>query len=112
MLHTLQKIYKIYITSESVVAVRLSPPRNMGASDSGVMCFIERVHTMFTNTKFTKKHAPLFMDEYRFDGEMLISYSFLKPYILNDDSIPKKTLIALDVFQVPKEDLRTRKYKT
>jgi hypothetical protein len=67
---------------------------------------------MFANTKFTKKHAPIFADEYRFDGEKLVSYTFLKPYILNDDSVPKKTLIALDVFQVPQEDLKTNRYKT
>ncbi|NOS83767.1 MAG: hypothetical protein HOP31_01400 [Ignavibacteria bacterium] len=67
---------------------------------------------MFANTKFSKKHAPLFMDQYRFDGEKLLSYSFLKPYILNDDSIPKKTLIAIDTFQVPAEDLKTNRYKT
>jgi hypothetical protein len=37
-----KKIYKIYITSESVLAVRLAPSCNWDASDSGVMFFIER----------------------------------------------------------------------
>ncbi len=57
---------------------------------------------MFANPKFSRRKAPLFKSSYVFEGEEArTSIPYLHAYIFNDSDRPPKTLVAIDVFDIP-----------
>ena len=65
---------------------------------------------MFANKKFTKKNMPVFKDNYVIydpDNEAEDfeppGNKYIQATILNDDDVPPKQLICIDITEVPKE---------
>ena len=57
---------------------------------------------MFANPKFGAKKAPKFHHSYTYEvRDAPGSIPYLKAYIVNDDDYPPKTLIAIDVYDIP-----------
>lgn len=57
---------------------------------------------MFANPKFSAKKAPEFHSSFTGEvNEAPFSIPYLKAYIQNDCDYPPKTLIAIDVYDIP-----------
>ena len=57
---------------------------------------------MFANPKFNARRAPSFHNSFVYDNEVdPRSIPYIKPCITNDNDVPSKTLISIDIFDIP-----------